>query len=549
MQTTPAAVWSKWLLIAVVVASTQLGGCSKSVELPPSPVVTISQGKLQGNVDSQGVWVFKGIPFAKPPVGDRRWAPPEPPDPWGPEIRKVTDYAPMCVQVDLKNVNYSRTVGAEDCLMLNIWTTSVTPTTKLPVLVFIHGGGYMSGSSSGSEQAGFPLYIGSNLAKQGPAVVVTIAYRVGVLGFIGHPALSSQSGYGGSGNYGHMDQIRALEWVRDNIAQFGGDPSKVMIFGQSGGATSTLALLVSPRARGLFRSAIIHSMAAFTFTLSDVETKGLMVEKNLGCSNEDPARALSCMRGKSAHDATVSISNDLAMGGTGTVFGPNVDGFVFPDTMMNLVRAGKQNQVPVIVGTTADEFITIAPLMLTREVQTEEQYANSVASYFASISSSVPPGAILAAYPSTAYPSRKEAVTAMMSDYVYTCPARMLARSLSKTHKAPVRRFLYAHIFTSPGWGEYRAAHGFELLFLFGPLPREVWLNFDESERKLQTQMIRAWVNVANSGSPEEADFNWPTYDARLDNYLILDTPSRTGNDFRKIQCDFWEQYEAQLYP
>ena len=541
--------WSNWLFASLFLVLAQLCGCSRKVELPPSPVVTIAQGKLQGYQDPDGVFVYKGIPFAKPPVGDLRWAPPEAPDPWGPEIRKATDYAPMCVQVDLKNTDYSRTVGSEDCLMLNVWTTSVTPNSKLPVLVFMHGGGHMSGSSSGSEFTGFPLYIGSNLAKQGPAVVVTIAYRVGVLGFIGHPALSSHSGYGGSGNYGHMDQIRALEWVRDNIAQFGGDPAKVMIFGQSGGASSTLVLLASPRARGLFRSAIIHSMAAFTFPLSDVESKGLLVEKNLGCTNNDPDRALACMRRKGAHDVTVSIPNDLSMGGKGVVFGPNVDGFVLPDTMMNLIRAGKQNQVPVIVGTTADEFTTIAPLMLTQEVQTEEQYANAVASYLAPISSTVSATAILATYPSTDYPNRKEAVIAMMGDYVYTCPARMLARALSKTHRAPVRRFIYAHTFTSPGWGEYRAAHGFELTFLFGPLPSKVGLNFDESEKKLQTEMIRAWVNFASSDSPEKGAFNWPTYDPALDNYLMLDTPPSMGNAFRKTQCDFWDQYEAKLYP
>ena len=359
--------------LCVLLAVALSFACTRS-RPPSSPVVTLAQGKLQGSVDPQGLLVFKGIPFAKPPIGVRRWAPPEPPDPWVGGIRKVTEYAPMCVQVDLKGLNMSRTIGQEDCLMLNVWTTSVDPGAKLPVLMFIHGGGHMSGSSSGADSTGFPLYIGSNLAKQGPSVVVTITYRVGVLGFIGHRALSRSSGYGGSGNYGHMDQIRALEWVRDNIAQFGGDPAKVMIFGQSGGATSTLVLLASPRARGLFQSAIIHSMGAFTFPLDDAESKGARVERSLGCTNDDPDKALACMRSKSAHDVTVAISNDLTMGGTGTIFGPNVDGSVLPDTMMNLIRSGKQNQVSVIVGSNADEFTTIASLMMPREVKTEEAY-------------------------------------------------------------------------------------------------------------------------------------------------------------------------------
>jgi para-nitrobenzyl esterase len=539
----------KWVSVCVLLALTQLANCSGIRELPPSPVVTISQGKLQGYRDEQGVWVFKGIPFAKPPVGERRWAPPGPPDPWGPEVRKATQYAPMCVQLDVKDPDSSRTIGDEDCLALNIWTTSVSPDAKLPVLVFIHGGAHMSGSSSGMEATGYPWYIGSNLAKQGPSVVVTISYRVGVLGFIGHRALSRESGYGGSGNYGHLDQIRALEWVRDNIAQFGGDPKKVMIFGQSAGASSVLVLLASPRARGLFQRAIIQSMAAFTFPLADAEKKGALVEERLGCVSDDPDSALACMRAKSAHDVTLSIPYNLAMGDEGIIFGPNVDGSVLPDTMMNLVRSGKQNQLPIIVGSTTDEFTVIAPVMLPREVRTEEEYEAAIALYFSSISSTVPAAEIQAAYPSSAYQSRKEALIAMLSDYIYTCPARMLVRALSSTHKAAVRRFIYAHTFSSPGWREFRAAHGFDLAYLFGPLPQELGLHLDQSEAALSSQMIQAWVSMANTGSPQGFDINWKPYDAALDNYLILDTPPRAGSRFRTTQCDFWEKFEARLYP
>lgn len=536
-------------LVATLIAITQVSGCSRLTRPPRSPIVTISQGQLQGYGDSQGVWVFKGIPFAKPPIGNLRWAPPQPPDPWGPGVRNANTYSEPCVQVDLQNMNFSRTIGTEDCLTLNIWTTALTPDAKLPVMVFIHGGAHMSGSSSGSDSAGVPWYIGSNLAKQGPAVVVTITYRVGALGFIGHRGLSQQSGYRGSGNYGYMDQVRALEWVRDNIAQFGGNPAKVMIFGQSAGASSTLGLLTSPRARGLFHSAIIHSMAAFTFTLADAENKGALAEKNLGCSNGDPQQAVACMREKSAHDVTISVGNDLTMGGEGVVFGPNVDGFILQDTMMNIVRKGKQNPVPVIAGSTADEFTTIAPLMLPHKVKTEEQYAEAVKKYFQSVSTVVPPAAILSAYPSTQYPSREEAIIAMVGDYVYSCPTRMLTRSLAETHQAPVRRFLYAHTFSSWGWRNYRAAHGFELVYLFGPLPWQLWMSLDPSEKQLQSQMISAWVNFAANGTPNGLDINWPTYDANLDNYLILDTPPRLGSEFRKTQCDFWQQYEAKLYP
>lgn len=456
----------------------------------------------------------------------------------------------MCVQVDPQHLEVPRTIGQEDCLMLNVWTTSVSPDAKRPVLVFIHGGAHMSGSSSGAEATGVPWYIGSNLAKQGPAVVVTIAYRLGPLGFIGHRALSQQSGYGGSGDYGHMDQIRALEWVRDNITRFGGDPKKVMVFGQSGGASSVLALLASPRARGLFHAAIMHSMAAFTFTLAETEGKGEMVEKSLGCGRDDPKQSLACMRSKSAAEVTLALSSNLVMGGPGVIFGPSVDGFVLPDTMMSLVRSGKQNQVPVIVGSTADEFTTLATFMLPHDVKSEEQYRAAIAAYFSSISSVVPAGRIRTAYPSSAYQSRQDAMVAMVGDFVYTCPARMLARTLSKTHVSPVRRFLYDHTFSSPGWNQYKAAHGFELACLFGPLPPQLALEPDERELALSSQMIRSWVNFAETGSPVTPKLaSWTAYDARLDNYLILDTPVRFGNGFRSAQCDFWDQYERSLYP
>jgi para-nitrobenzyl esterase len=443
----------------------------------------------------------------------------------------------------------SRTVGDEDCLALNIWTSSVDSNAKLPVLVFIHGGAHMSGSSSGADSTGYPWYFGSNIAKKGPAVLVTIAYRVGALGFIAHRGLSRQSGYGGSGDYGHMDQIRALEWVRDNIAHFGGDPEKVMIFGQSGGATSVLVLLASPRARGLFHAAIMHSMAAFTFSLPDAEQKGALVEKGLGCTNGDPDKAIDCMRRKSAHKVTTSVSNDLTMSGSGVIFGPSVDGYVLPATIMDLLRSGRQNQAPVIVGTTADEFTTMVPLMLPRELKTEGDYKSAIASYFSSVSSAVPSDAIYGAYKSGGYQSTKDAMIALVSDYVYTCPARMVTRALSASSNDAVRRFIYTHVFTSPGWGQFKAAHGFELALLFGPLPEQLALHFDAGEQALSGEMIRAWAGFAQSGSPVSGFAEWPVYDSDLDNYLALDTPPHAGAAFRKEQCDFWQQYESGLYP
>jgi carboxylesterase type B len=237
------------------------------------------------------------------------------------------------------------------------------------------------------------------------------------------------------------------------------------------------------------------------------------------------------------------------MGGNGVVFGPNVDGFVLPETMMSLVRSGKQNQIPVIVGSTRDEFVTIAPLMLPSNVTTEEEYRATITKLFSSISQTVSPDAIYRAYPSSAYPSRNEALIEMMSDYVYTCPARMLSATFSRTHKAPVRRFIYTHTFSSPGWGDLRAAHGFELTYLFGPLPQQLALQMNNGERSLSNQMVRGWVDFADGKAPQTFGVDWPVYDPVKDNYLALDTPPRLESGFRQSQCDFWKQYEAELYP
>jgi para-nitrobenzyl esterase len=529
--------------------SNAVPGCAGTGTHSPT-LVSLPQGRLQGTIDAQSVWVYKGVPFAKPPVGPLRWAPPEPPDSWGSHIRDATEYGAMCVQVDMKGPDFRRAVGDEDCLTLNIWTPSVGAKAMRPVLVFLHGGGHMSGSSSGAESTGVPWYIGSNLARQGPAVVVTVAYRVGALGFMGHRALSRASGYGGSGNYGHMDQIRALEWVRDNIAHFGGDPKRVMLFGQSAGGTSTLVLLASPRARGLFQRAIIHSMTPFTLTLADAESKGAMVERNLGCSNTDADKALACMRSKRADQVTLAVSNDLVMGGSGVLFGPSVDRSLLPDTIMGLLRSGQQSHVPVMVGSTADEFTTLASVMLPRAIETESDYEAAIASYFSAILPLVPAETIRAAYPSRKYSNRLAAMIAIVSDYVYTCPARMVTRTLASTHKAPVRRFLFAHTATSPLWRQYKAAHGFELHYLFGPLAPELGLRLSDAEQALSTQMIRAWLNFADSGTPTAPGLpNWTAYTSDRDNYVVLDTPPSLGHGFRGAQCDFWDRYEPVLYP
>src|SRR3954462_15194922 len=235
--------------------------------LPADPRATVAQGVLPGPTDN-GVSVFRGVPFAAPPVGDLRWAPPRPPERWGSKPREAKTFGAACTQT-LRSSGSGQWTSeymspeapgvSEDCLFLNIWTPaalagSARPPANLPVLFWIYGGGFNEGSGA------VAVYNGANLARKG-LIVVNVNYRVGSLGFMAHPGLQTEQG-GASGNYGIQDQIAALQWVRDNIKAFGGDATKVTIAGQSAGAMSVQALLVSPVAKGLFRGAIIQSPAA-----------------------------------------------------------------------------------------------------------------------------------------------------------------------------------------------------------------------------------------------------------------------------------------------
>ena len=216
--------------------------------------VLIESGALQGE-DAKGLTIYKGVPYAAPPVGEFRWREPQPVRPWT-GVRKAVAFAPACMQTGVSMPGETPPEVSEDCLYLNLWAPARRAAQRLPVLVWIHGGGYTNGS------AAMPLYWGDRLARKG-IIVVTIAYRLGPLGFLAHPELTSESRHQSSGNYGLMDQIVALEWVHKNIAAFGGDPKRVTIAGQSSGSISVSILMASPLAKGLFQRAIGESGGLF----------------------------------------------------------------------------------------------------------------------------------------------------------------------------------------------------------------------------------------------------------------------------------------------
>ena len=315
-----------WLPLAVLTAI----GASSCTEKPAPGQVRVEGGWIQGEV-LEDMTVYKGIPFAAPPPGDLRWKAPQPVIPWE-GVRQTTDYAPCPMQTGNNPYGYS-----EDCLYLNIWTPARSAADKLPVMVWIYGGGFAGGGTAD------PVTDGTELARKG-VIMVSTAYRVGKLGFLAHPQLSAEDPHGVSGNYGLLDQIAALRWIRDNISAFGGDPDKVTIFGESAGGISVSMLCASPLAAGLFSGAISESGGSFgptrptTYpgenmkTLAQAEADGIRIAEELGAASLQELRAL---------DAASLIGRGLPSGGGW----PIVDGYVIPDDQFRLYEQGRFNNV------------------------------------------------------------------------------------------------------------------------------------------------------------------------------------------------------------
>jgi para-nitrobenzyl esterase len=443
------------------------------------------RGKREGDVR-----VFRGIPYAAPPVGALRWKPPQPPAAW--TVRDAFVFGPSCPQ--LQSPLNKDLAANEDCLTLNVW--SPAGAAKLPVMVWIHGGGLVAG---GAAQ---PTYDGAHLASGGKVVLVSINYRLGPLGFLAHPALSS-------GNLGIHDQIAALRWVQREIAGFGGDPASVTIFGESAGGESVCALMASPLAKGLFARAIIESAQCVSYGKAlrplhtgepeGAEEQGLRVAKAAGCPGTDAAAA-ACLRGKSADELLRAAPPALGFLSKGEHYGLTVDGALLPSSPADALAAGKLAEVPLIIGTTKDE----ATLFTTGvKLRLPVVYTAIVRKLF--------PGAadrIVEIYAPDRFGSPKKAFDALVTDLVFACPARRTARTVHQK----VWRYLFT-VARDPALG---ATHGSELGFVFGTVNSP-----SASEAALSQRMQRAWTQFAHTGDPGT---DWPAYTAGRDVYLELAT-------------------------
>jgi para-nitrobenzyl esterase len=325
----------KHLFITLAVLFLSLGANAQS-----QPQVKTNDGVLEG-IDESGIKVFKGVPFAAPPVGEFRWKAPQPVQKWD-GVRKADEFGPNPMQENVfGDMNFGTSKMSEDCLYLNIWTPAKTMDEKLPVFIYFNGGGLMAGS--GSE----PRYAGLSLARRG-IVAITANYREGIFGYFAHPQLSKETSYKGSGNYGFMDQAAAIKWVKDNIAAFGGDPDHITIMGESAGSMSVSALMASPLSRGLIAQAMGSSGSVLGLrkvsTLAEAEKAGVEMAKKMGCKSLKDLRALSS-------------EQLMKLAGVKSVPIYNVDGYFFTEQPEQTYAKGEQAQVPCLIGNNSTEMV------------------------------------------------------------------------------------------------------------------------------------------------------------------------------------------------
>ena len=449
--------------------------------------VQVEGGMISGAVDTQGqIHEFKGIPFAAPPVGDLRWKAPQPVLPWQ-GVRACDSFGPSPMQG--KPVPFSMwsqeflipaSPIAEDCLYLNVWTGAKTAGERRPVLVWIYGGGFVSGGS------GVPIYDGAAMARKG-IVFVSINYRVGIFGFFAHPELTLESGHHASGNYGLMDQIAALKWVQKNIGAFGGDPGNVTIAGQSAGSMSVSCLVASPLAKGLFEKAIGQSGAMF----------GTDMESMLDAENAG-RKIMETLKAGSIKDLRNMPAEELMKRAQG-MYRPIVDGFVLPDAVINIFRAGKENKVGLLTGWTKDE--------IDLQIKSARAYMRDVGARFGSDSA-----AVIELYPASTDSEAAVSQSRLARDQIIGVHNYAWANLTSDQGS---RVFVYRFTRKVPATGvyvKYGAFHTGDVPYAYDNL-RFVNRPWQPVDYALADVMSGYWANFVRTGDPNGTGLpHWPAY-------------------------------------
>jgi para-nitrobenzyl esterase len=493
----------------------------------PQPI-QVTGGRISGAPGRDAsITAFKGIPFAAPPVGELRWRAPQPVIPW-PGVKAADRFGASCMQTivtEKKPWTYefmAHNDVSEDCLYLNVWTAAKSAGEKRPVYFFIYGGGFNEGSTA------VPAYDGEGLAKKG-LVVVTINYRVGIFGFFAHPELTRESATHSSGNYGLLDQVAALQWVRDNIAKFGGDPARVTVAGQSAGASSVNALIASPLAKGLFARAIAESgttvaagAGAGGTKLAQAEQTGAAFATAKGVKSIAELRAMSWEK----------LTEPVQGGGRGGRGGLIVDGSFLPMSVAETLAQGKQNDVPTLTGwnkgesgATPNPTITAAAF----QAQAKQRYGERADEF-------------LKLYPADnderARISQNESSWDQQRTGTY-----LWARGRAKTAKTNAYTYFWDHTLPGPDAALYGAFHTSEVPYVLNTLYMSE-RPFTDADRKIADQVSSYWANFAATGDPNGKGLAaWPAVGEKPETMEIGDKPGAIPAAGSPEKFAFWEKF------
>jgi para-nitrobenzyl esterase len=505
------------------------------------PVKTTAGAVRGTTIAGTAIRVFKGIPYAAPPVGELRWHAPRPAIAWE-GVRDATAFGPACLQGKIfGDIHFDDL--SEDCLTLNVWTPATSATDRLPVMVWIHGGGFQAGAG------GEPRHDGEAFARKG-VVLVSVNYRLGVFGFLSHPELTRESGRNASGNYGMLDQVAALRWMQENIAAFGGDPGNVTIFGESAGSFAVSGLMASPLAKGLFHKAIGQSGAFFTTGAGTLALAPLMLSEQQGVKFAGAlgADSLAALRAKPGADVLQAAMS--AMKGQ-PWFSPNVDGYFLPAHAARIYEQGQQHGVPLLAGWNADEIRS--SVTLRTQKPTAESFAAEVRKRFGDRADDV-----LKAYPATSDAEAIESAAALASDTFIGYSTWKWIETHLETARAPVYRYSFDRkIPVEPGHTvngmpvtsrDIGARHAGEIEYVFGALalslPQVPWEPVDKT---LSDAMTTYWATFARTGDPNGAGLpTWPRYEAGTRLVLHLDETIRAAPDATRARYEVLDAIGSQ---
>ncbi len=494
---------------------------------PITTQVQVEQGIINGTI-VEDVLTFKGIPYAEAPINELRWRAPQPKTPWQGTL-DCTKFGPSPMQAPpqpffmwSEEFLIPPAPISEDCLYLNIWTTAKTTDDKKAVIVWINGGGFTSGSGS------VPIYDGTELAKKG-VVYVSINYREGVFGFLAHPELTAESPKNTSGNYGLLDQIAALKWIKSNIENFGGDPNNITIAGQSAGSMSVSYLIATPLAKGLFQKAIPQSGAgilpispasssAFANSLLTAEQTGIAIAKQFEVSSLEELRALPAEKLLSAR---VRVA-------------PNIDGYAMPKSPAELFKAGENNPVALLTGWNENEGLTYGP------PPTMDSFKESLKSNYGALADDM-----ISLYPSSSEEELKISVADLARDQLFGAQNYTLAQIMASQNQ-PV--YVYRFMRDVPAEGSYvgfKAFHTAEVPYALATIDK-VNRPWEESDRNLSDQMSTYWTNFAKTANPNGKELpTWIPFDSEKLQVMYLDeqSKSKTLDDAQRLNFFYQKIY------